>query len=352
MNITYGHNNSEEADYTLNSILDIIVEGVWDWKSTTGHVDRSQGWYLMLGYDYDVFKKNVFTWESVIHPDDYNRVMNHFEQYIRGEIDCYCIEYRCKKADGQYLWIIDRGRMIEHNADGTVARMIGAHQDIHRQKSAQNELIKQNKLLQDGNISLEKIVSKKTEELKNKNSELEEKIYQLEYLSNIDPLTAIANRKKFEEELSKEVLRSNRYNHPLSLAIFDIDFFKHINDTYGHKVGDSVLQNISKLVSANIREIDVFARWGGEEFVIIFPGLPLQKAFSANEKLRILISQNEIKPELFISCSFGLTEYSKSDNLEDIFHRADKALYTAKQQGRNRVDVEIKQLTNKQRETG
>jgi len=337
MNTTYHHENVDESDVTLNAILDIIVEGTWDWRSETGHVDRSPGWYRMLGYDIHTFKKNVFTWENIIHPDDYERVMKHFENYINGLTDTYCIEYRCRKSDETYIWIVDRGKVIERNPDGSVARMIGAHNNIHKQKMAQIELVKQNQLLQEGNITLEKVISRKADELEKKNHELEFKINQIETLSNTDPLTKVHNRKKFEEELQKEILRCKRYGHSLSFTIFDVDYFKHINDTYGHKVGDSVLQNITKVIASSIREVDFFGRWGGDEFVLIYPDTPLEKAFLITEKLRKRIREEEIKPGLFVACSFGLVEYCGSDEISDLFQKADKALYTAKDHGRNRV---------------
>jgi len=338
MNETYKYKNVQKANDTLNNILEVIVEGTWDWNANSGHVDRSPGWYRMLGYEVAIFLKNVFTWENIIHPDDYDRVMKHFELYINGENDEYCIEYRCKKADGKYIWIIDRGKIVEYNEDGTVARMIGAHQNIHKQKMAQIELVKQNQLLEDGNVSLEHLLKIKADELQKKNQELENKIEEIRLLSNTDSLTGIPNRKKFEEELDNEIARSNRYGHPISLAIFDSDYFKNINDTYGHKTGDKVLQGISHLVKNNIREIDFFARWGGDEFAIIFPDLMLSQAMIAIDKLRTLINQLQVTKDLFITCSFGLTQYRQGDTIEDLFQRADESLYRAKKLGRNRIE--------------
>ena len=225
MTHTYQHETTTDSDNTLNYILDIIVEGVWDWDSNTGHVTRSPGWYRMLGYEVGILKADVFTWENLIHPEDYPRVMHQFECYITGKINLYEVEYRCKKADGSYIWISDKGKIVARKPDGCVARMIGAHHDIHQQITAQLDLIKQNKLLQDGNLSLEKIVEQKTHELANKNQQLERKIIEVESASNVDPLTQIANRKFFEAQLSKEITRACRYNHALTLSIFDIDNF-------------------------------------------------------------------------------------------------------------------------------
>ena len=334
---TYKHKAVETADHTLNSILDIIVEGVWDWNGSTSIVTRSPGWYRMLGYEIAAFRADVFTWENLIHPEDYPRVMRHFERYISGEIDLYEIEYRCKKSDGSYLWIADRGAIVARNPDGSVARMIGAHHDINQQIIAQTGLIEKNKLLQSGNLSLEKVIAQKTDELAKKNQQLERKIIEVESVSNLDSLTKISNRKFFETELSKEIMRANRYNHPLTLVMFDLDRFKEINDVHGHKVGDAMLCSICQLVTSNIRDVDLFARWGGDEFVIIFPELTQQQAHQTSEKLRILISKHKITKNISATCSFGVAQYQEGDSINDLFQRVDKQLYISKQQGRNQV---------------
>ncbi len=337
MHKTYQHKTTNASDDTLNYILDIIVEGVWDWDGNTGNVTRSPGWYRMLGYDVGVFKEDVFTWENIIHPEDYPRVMHQFECYLTGKINIYEVEYRCKKSDGDFLWIVDRGVIVEKNPDGSIARMIGAHHNIHQKILAETDLIKQNKLLQDGKLSLEKIIAQKTNELAKKNAELERKIIEVESISNIDPLTKIANRKYFEAALSKEIMRANRYQHSLTLTIFDIDKFKEINDKYGHKVGDEALCSICQLVDINIRDVDLLARWGGDEFVIIFPEQSQQQAHKTSEKLRKIINDHQIAPNISVTCSFGVAQYKRGDSINDLFQRVDNLLYKSKERGRNQV---------------
>jgi len=336
----YQHQTITEADKTLNCILDVIAEGTWDWDAKTGRVVRSAAWFEMLGYEVGTFQKNVYTWENVIHREDYDKVMQSFEKIITLQTDSYCIDYRCRKSDGSYLWITDRSKVVEYNPDGSVARIVGAHQDIHQQKIAQLSLFKQNQELELGNISLEKLVSIKTEELEAKNKLLEEKIREIERLANIDSLTNIANRKKFEEALNSEISRANRYEHPLSFVIFDIDHFKLVNDLFGHKIGDQVLQGIASLVNDNIRDIDVFARWGGEEFVLILPCITIEEALNFSERLRLLINKTELSKGVYITCSFGVSEYHHTDTVEDLFHRADQALYGVKNNGRDGVQYE------------
>lgn len=156
-------------------------------------------------------------------------------------------------------------------------------------------------------------------------------------MSNIDLLTGVANRKKFEQELRTETSRSDRYGHALSLAMFDIDHFKSINDTHGHEIGDRVLKNLASFVGENIREIDFFGRWGGEEFVLIFPDVGLEGAVGCAEKLRRLIAEQAFCLGLSITCSFGVAEYLPGEAVEALFGRVDNALYRAKNSGRNHV---------------
>jgi PAS domain-containing protein len=119
----------------LSNLLDIISDGVWDWNARTGYVYRSPGWYIMLGYNVDSFQNTVFTWESLIHPDDYERVIAHFDDYISQKASAYKVQYRCRTNNDDYLWIEDKARVVEWDDDGTVGRMIGAHRDISAERN-------------------------------------------------------------------------------------------------------------------------------------------------------------------------------------------------------------------------
>ncbi|OQY30860.1 MAG: hypothetical protein B6241_15205 [Spirochaetaceae bacterium 4572_59] len=159
----------------------------------------------------------------------------------------------------------------------------------------------------------------------------------LENQATTDPLTGIYNRMKFNDILKREMLRSKRSTASLSLIMCDIDHFKRVNDTFGHSAGDAVLKRLSKLVSESIRKIDCFARWGGEEFVILLPDTASGGAVQTAEKLRKKVeSFNFIEPET-ITLSFGVSHFSPDDNRAEFINRADKALYAAKGSGRNRV---------------
>lgn len=170
-------------------------------------------------------------------------------------------------------------------------------------------------------------------------SKLEEELKVVENKVYIDGLTGVYNRNKFNELFKKELNKVKRYNEPLSIAIIDIDHFKSFNDTYGHLIGDEVLISMAKTVNNNTRDTDVFARWGGEEFIIMFINTPANKAKQVAESLKDKIEENEHHTAGKITASFGVTQYKDEDDIETIFKRCDEALYLAKENGRNRVEI-------------
>lgn len=336
---TYTHLTLEKSEETLEFILNIISEGVWDWSALTGKVYRNPGWFKMLEYDINCFDETIHTWESIIHPKDYSRVMEHLESYITGKIDIYKIKYRCKKADGSYIWIEDNAKIVEKDKNGKVLRIIGAHTNIDNFIITEEKLHLQNELLLSDNKSLEQLIDVRTKELEKLNKELESKIEELEHSVIYDHLTNIYNRRMFDRMFELELNRAKRYSYPLSFILLDIDNFKKINDIYGHDVGDEVLINLSKHLKNNIRSCDTLARWGGEEFVMIFPNTTKEEAAKKAEFIRESIENMSIYKQSKITCSFGISEYIENDKLNTLFARIDKGLYMAKNNGKNKVCI-------------
>ena len=175
--------------------------------------------------------------------------------------------------------------------------------------------------------------------LKQVNKELQIRATRYEELSSVDHLTGIYNRAKFEFELQKEINRVERYNsEPFSIVFFDVDHFKKVNDQFGHSVGDMVLQKICFHIQKQMRITDVFARWGGEEFVIILPATSIESACAVAEKLRASVYGLELAGVGKVSCSFGVAQLESGDTFHSIVLRADQATYLAKANGRNRVE--------------
>jgi diguanylate cyclase (GGDEF)-like protein len=153
-----------------------------------------------------------------------------------------------------------------------------------------------------------------------------------------DALTGIANRRQFNAILGTEMRRAERYHMALSLILLDIDNFKQINDTLGHQVGDKVLVELARLLSGMIREQDVFARWGGEEFAILASSYDAEGIEKFAEKLRHAVETHSFPGVGRVTCSFGLAARRRRESVESLFRRVDAALYRAKENGRNRVE--------------
>jgi len=168
--------------------------------------------------------------------------------------------------------------------------------------------------------------------MKEKEIRIEEKAY-------IDGLTGVYNRNKFDELLNKEIKNANKNRNVFSIAIIDIDKFKNFNDTYGHLMGDEILIMIADKLNKNVRKTDTFARWGGEEFVILFKETPIDPAYDVCKNLKDIIENLRHSTAGSVTVSFGLTQYKESESAENMFKRCDDALYLAKENGRNRIEI-------------
>ncbi len=181
------------------------------------------------------------------------------------------------------------------------------------------------------------------DELKSKNTQLEELLAKVEYMAITDVLTGLFNRRRLHLDLEKEFERAKRYESPFALMLMDLDHFKNINDTYGHLAGDMVLQDVAKIIQKNIREIDTAARYGGEEFVVLLPNTKKEDAVHLAERMRLSI-ENHTFPDIrntSITVSIGIAGVPDKDiTTEDkMVQCADIALYKSKQSGRNRTVV-------------
>jgi len=172
-----------------------------------------------------------------------------------------------------------------------------------------------------------------------KRLELEELARNLDNRAATDPLTGLFNRRRFDRALAAEILRAERYNTPVSLVLFDVDHFKKINDVHGHQAGDRVLIEMSRLAAAHIRDSDTLARWGAEEFVILCPGSSGPMACQLAGNLHDRFGALNLAEVGMVTCSFGVAEFAAGDSAETLLARADSALYRAKKNGRNRVEL-------------
>lgn len=162
---------------------------------------------------------------------------------------------------------------------------------------------------------------------------------ELEKMASTDKLTNIYNRRMLDQFLQVEIEIANRHKEELSLIILDIDHFKHVNDNFGHLAGDKILSELSNIISNNLRNSDIFGRYGGEEFLIICPKTNKHNAFILAEKLRIIVKTFEFDKVGYKTVSIGISDFQKNDSIETLFKKADEALYIAKNSGRDKCIV-------------
>ena len=170
--------------------------------------------------------------------------------------------------------------------------------------------------------------------------ELTRALREIEVVAITDKLTGIYNRRKFDEMLGYEMARAKRFGSTFSIVLADIDRFKRVNDRHGHLTGDEILKLLGKLLQGCVRQVDVLARWGGEEFILLLPESGSVAAAETAEKLRQKVQQSQNPYYIDLSMSFGVAEYRPGESVESLLQRADRALYRAKKSGRNRVEQE------------
>lgn len=175
--------------------------------------------------------------------------------------------------------------------------------------------------------------------LKHTTDELKKALSELRRIVQIDPLTGVLNRRSFFEAAEQEFKNADKHQSSFFILLIDVDYFKRINDNYGHRVGDRALIALTSLVSDTLRKEDLFGRFGGEEFVILLRDTDRYQAFTIAERLRSLVAEISIlvdDRELSMTVSIGVAGYGPTDiTIDDIFQRADRALYQAKAKGRN-----------------
>jgi diguanylate cyclase (GGDEF)-like protein len=160
-------------------------------------------------------------------------------------------------------------------------------------------------------------------------------------IARSDPLTGVLNRKGLADELLRLVSVGGDSIFPLTLVFIDIDHFKRINDEHGHEVGDQVIRGLAELVRSAVQRDDLFARWGGEEFLLVFCDTPGLAAGAIAERVRERIAVAKWPGGVRVTCSFGVAEWHRGEDLSEGVKRADEAMYRAKQNGRDRVEIEI-----------
>ncbi len=214
-------------------------------------------------------------------------------------------------------------------------------QHIFRITESMDELLEAEKCRQQEADRQMEALADQLSQMENETNVIKKRLKDEQIKATTDVLTKLPNREALNERIQMEWERFKRYKNPLCLVITDIDHFKSVNDRYGHLIGDQVLQTIAKEITDSIRETDFVARYGGEEFVILLPETDIDAAEGAMNHIREKIAQLKLKfidENSPITLSFGVTAFTLGHTLENLFEQADKALYQAKEKGRNRVE--------------
>lgn len=290
-------------DTQLRFALNEASDGLWDWEIASGEVFFSPQLKRMLGYGPEELEARFSSWSDNIHPDDADWVRAVLEDHLGGQRERYEAEYRLRNRNGHYLWVHDRGRVCERDADGRPLRVVGMVQNVTDRKNLELRLHK---------------------------------------LASHDSLTGLLNRRESEIILNTQIRLCERLELPLGICLFDLDNFKMINDVYGHLRGDQVLTSVSQLFSQHIRSADYLFRWGGEEFLLVCVDTSLEQLWQRVEQLRVLLASQSwdfLPDTASVTASFGIAVFPHhGNNARDLFIAADAALYHAKSGGRNRVE--------------
>ncbi|KTC89799.1 Stalked cell differentiation-controlling protein [Fluoribacter dumoffii] len=289
-----------ESEERFHSVFEAAAIGMAIVDIDGRFVQVNKGLCQLVGYTSEELSKKTFI--DITHPDDLQTDLEYVKKLLDGTLSSYQLEKRYYHKDGHIIWILLTGSVV-HDTNQKVKYFIAQIMDITQQKS---------------------LVAK------------------LEQHANQDALTGLNNRRYFIEQGELEFKRARRMKYNIAILMVDIDYFKKVNDMHGHKIGDLVLQHFSTLLRRDLRSTDLVGRIGGEEFAIILPNVSEKNTLEAAEKLRSLAENNHLdmpsgqKINYTISIGAYISNVTHS-TVEEFLDEADKALYQAKNSGRNRV---------------
>lgn len=280
--------------------------GRWYWNVKTNTVTIDPLKITALGYTKNEIPKKItrqfFT--DKLHQDDYENTIRAMREHLSGKNALYETEYRIQTKNGKYRWYHDLGKITQYDKNGSPLLVSGVVSDITERKEAEFDLKYKNIILTEMAVT--------------------------------DDLTQICNRRALIAYLGAGMLTARRTDTPLSVAMFDIDNFKSINDSRGHAYGDRILIDVAAIIKKNAKASNLAGRYGGEEFLVIFPNSDLPKALKISEQIRQSIESHVFAGDVKITISGGVVLYNDED-LVELIDLADKKLYEAKKKGKNQI---------------
>ncbi len=306
-----GEQALRDSEARLRLAVEIAHLGAWEWSVGNGQVYLSSQWKRLLGYAEHELPDELATWETRIHPDDRGAAVAALQAFAAHPEGTLQSEYRIRHRDGSYRWMISRA-IADVGADGKLRRLIGTMLDVTQQKMSEQRVRE---------------------------------------AAQHDPLTGLPNRSLIFEYASHLLAAASRQHSRGALLFIDLDRFKPVNDLYGHEVGDRLLREVAERMRSCVRHEDLIGRLGGDEFVIVLPYLG--RGYSAPTVARHVIEALS-SPfhfdglELSISASVGISFYPQhGGDIDILLHRADLAMYRAKEGGRGSYRVFTPELGNR-----
>jgi diguanylate cyclase (GGDEF)-like protein/PAS domain S-box-containing protein len=304
------HKRLRSSEQRLRDIIFGTNVGTWERNVQTGEAIYNDRWAEIVGYSLaELEPVSTETWRKLTHPEDVEKSERKLAEVIAGKREAYDNEVRMHHKEGRWVWVLDRGRVVEWTKDGKPLRMSGTHTDITRLK--------------------------KTEEA-------------VRRLAMTDHLTGLSNRAHFSQSLADSIAIANRENRKFALMMLDLDTFKPVNDRHGHPVGDALLQAVASTIKRCTREGDVVTRLGGDEFAVIISDYAQEKdVLACAERIFREVSRPmDIKGnKINIGISIGVSFYpDDADDAKSLITHADQAMYEAKKSGVNVLTYEAFRL--------
>lgn len=286
-------------------------DGIWDCDLANGNVFYSERWKEILGLETDVEIIALNDWLSRIHPHYKKEIQKIWDKNLKDRVEKFYAEYPILHNNQKYIWVLTRG-IFTYDENGVPSRFVGSQTDI---------------------------------------SQLKEMEAKLSFYSSKDALTSLANRYLLYDRLNQAIADANRHQKQVAVIFFDLDRFKFINDSYGHKVGDAIIQIAAKRLMNCVRETDTVARQGGDEFVVILRGLDNEYNLLSflNKAIENLGSSYHVDENEFnLTVSAGISIFPKDgQNADLLLANADTAMYRSKKEGGNRFQFFTKEMNEK-----